>query len=185
MKAVNSRARQSSWPWILLFTLTVAIPQIECSNYLLMAPSKATITSTLCPFLQQYYTDTRIHDDYFTYSEKYQDGLIMTWTWIWICVEKKDRGFISNLISNHSQPQSHIHHHIIIYAFLHSHRYHLHPCEHHVISVLIPDWSEDISRETRWFIHVQTHNLLKHTHTGVSLVGSHVFLPCEEFNFDT
>lgn len=137
MKAVNSRAWQSSWPWILLFTLIVAIPQIECSNYLLMAPSKATITSTFCPFLQQYYTDTRIHDDYFTYSEKYQDGLIMTWTWIWSCVEKKDRGFISNLISNHSQPQSHIHHHFIIYAFLHSHRYHLHPCEHHVISVLI------------------------------------------------
>lgn len=58
--------------------------------------------------------------------------------------------------------------HNIADAFFHSHRYHLHPYEHHVISVLIPDWSEDISQRTTWFIHVQTHNLLKYTHRSQS-----------------
>lgn len=52
-------------------------------------------------------------------------------------------------------------------AFFHSHRYHLHH-QHHVTSVLIPDWSEDIPQRTTWFIHVKTHNLLKYTHRSQS-----------------
>lgn len=37
-------------------------------------------------------------------------------------------------------------------------------CIHYVIPLLIPDWSKGVSLETASFIHVQTHNLLKHSH---------------------
>lgn len=37
-------------------------------------------------------------------------------------------------------------------------------CIHYVILLLILDWSKGVSLETTLFIHVQTHNLLKHSH---------------------
>lgn len=63
--------------------------------------------------------------------------------------------------------QSHVHHRFIIYASLPSHPHNLHPREQRVVSVLIPLWliwkHLPGGLDARWFIHVQTHDLLKHT----------------------
>lgn len=107
---------------------------------------KTTKTSTSWPFLQQCCAQEYVIA---TYTSDIQNYSRMFWS----ChargldcshVSMKSTGGMISLSdfpsSTFTNSHIHSHHHSIIYAFLPSYWYHLHPCEHQIISVLIPLW---------------------------------------------
>lgn len=151
--------------------LFVVIPHIKFGYFFIDGTLKSVhninINSGLLTFhnnhFVQQYTGTRIQI-FYTLSDIKKKWFDHDITWQWKERKENDRGIILNVISHHSQSQSHTHHQFIINAFLHSHRYHLHPCEHHVISVLIPYWSDIYPEDQMIYSCPDARFIETHTH---------------------
>lgn len=114
----------------------------------------------------------RIHYGYLAYSQTYKNGLINLQLECKAAPKTMIEESYQIRFPHHSKSLSQIQNHLIIYAFLQSLCYYLHP------TMLSYSWSlADLkttpSRPDDLFM--SRHTIYENTHTGFSLVSSHVF----------